>query len=279
MKVKVLSDLHLEFERVGDQDFDPGTGDVLILAGDVCDAAAFVQRCDVDLAERYQRFFKRCAMWYDKVFYVMGNHEHYNGFFNETADILRENLPEGITLLDNQSEFYNGWHFVGATLWSNFGGGDKECMRNAVDGLNDYNYIHTTTFKPHQDSELTRINPLTPEFILKENENTVTWLNQCLPTLNGPVFVVTHHCPSFESIDLDYADSDVVTAYASDLTGLINKFPNLKVWAHGHIHSSKNYQVGECTIVSNPRGYPGKGRNSGFNANFEMELPTNEKTR
>ena len=186
MNVKVLSDLHLEFTKEGDQDFDPGTGDVLILAGDVADAMAYVHRCDEDLRSVYDRFFKRCALGYDRVFYVMGNHEHYNCVFSETARILRENLPEGITLLDNQSEYYNGWHFVGATMWSDFGKGDEQCKKNAEEGLNDYNYI----FKSHKNCQ-----PITVDFIQKENANTIEWFEQCLPTLVGPVFMITHHCP------------------------------------------------------------------------------------
>ena len=44
MKIKLLSDVHLEFG-----DFDPGTGDVLILAGDVCTAESFVRGCEANV--------------------------------------------------------------------------------------------------------------------------------------------------------------------------------------------------------------------------------------
>ena len=263
MKVRVLSDLHLEFSKKGDEAFDPGTGDVLILAGDICDAVAFIHRCDVDLRATYLRFFERCVLNYDKVFYVMGNHEHYNHVFSRTAEVLRTNLPDGVTLLDNQSEFYNGYHFVGATMWSDFGGGDPECLRAAEDGLNDYSYIFSN------DEAVT----ITPEFIAKQNKNTVEWFDQCLPTLNGPIFMITHHCPSFKSIDPDYVTSSTVTAYASDLEDLIEKTPNLMYWAHGHVHSSKCYTVGNCTVVCNPKGYPeGVGKNEKFNVKSSLEL-------
>lgn len=262
MKVKILSDLHLEFTKEGDQDFDPGSGEVLILAGDVCDAIAFVHRCDKELKESYDRFFKRCQIGFDKVFYVMGNHEHYNGVFSTTADILRQNLPEGITLLDNNSEFYNGWHFVGATMWSDFGKGDEKCKEAAMNGLNDYRAI----FKSYDPCEEIDVN-----LIQKENKNTIEWFEQCLPTLNGPVFMITHHCPSFESIDEDYTGSEVVTAYASDFTDLIHKHPNILAWAHGHVHSSKRYHVGHCAVLSNPKGYP-EDPNPDFDVNYELEL-------
>ena len=264
MKVKVLSDLHLEFTKKGEEDFDPGSGNVLILAGDICDAVAFVHRCDADFRAAYLRFFKRCVLNYDKVFYVMGNHEHYNHVFKRTADVLRANLPEGVTLLDNQSEFYNGWHFVGATMWSNFGGGDPVLLEAAKDGLNDYTYIFS-------DDEPT---PITPEFIARENKNTIEWFEQCLPTLNGPIFMITHHCPSFQSIDPEYVSTSTVTAYASDFEELIERTPNLMYWAHGHVHSSKCYNVGNCTVICNPKGYPnGPGANEKFNIKHCLELP------
>ena len=273
MKVKVLSDLHIEFQKLGDSDFDPGTGEVLILAGDICDAAAFLQRCDVDLKDRYLRFFERCAAGYNKVYYVMGNHEHYNGFFSETVNILRENLPEGITILDNQSEFYKGWHFVGATMWSDFGKEDPQCMDNAEGGLNDYQYIYTDRIQRNNPADFTRLENINAKYILAEHKNTIAWFDQCLKTLNGPVFVITHHCPSFQSIDEDYTGSDVVTAYASDLTRLIQKNPNVRMWSHGHVHSSKLYKVGNCTVLSNPKGYPGKGGNPNFKWDFALDLP------
>ena len=94
MKLRVISDVHLEFGE-----YDPGKGDVLILAGDICDAIAYVHRCDEDYKKRYDEFFTKCVENYNKVFYVMGNHEHYNCRFDETAEILRDNIPEGLSLI------------------------------------------------------------------------------------------------------------------------------------------------------------------------------------
>ena len=263
MKVKVLSDLHLEFFKDGDLLLDPGEGDVLILAGDICDAAAFIFRCDADLRGAYNRFFESCARGYDKVFYVMGNHEHYNGVFGETADILREHLPEGITLLDNNSALYNGVHFVGATMWSNFKRKDPDSMTAAISNLNDYRYIFKNS----------KLDTIDPEFILNENENTETWLRQCFPTLRGPIFMISHHCPSFKSIDPEYVDSDTVGCYASDMEDLIKSTPNLLYWVHGHVHSSKSYMIGDCNVICNPRGYrEPEYQNKNFNANLVLEL-------
>ena len=262
MKVRVLSDLHLEFG-----DFDPGEGDVLVLAGDICDAVAYIHRCDEDYRERYQRFFSRCVLNYNKVFYVMGNHEHYNCAFLDTPQILRDKLPEGITLLDNSSEFYEGWHFVGATMWTDFAG-KEENRRTAERCLNDYNYIFQDRYcRKNIDAD----------FIAKQNDNTRVWLNQCLPTLRGNVMVITHHAPSYDSIDEDYVMSDTVSAYASNMNDFIKSQPNVKVWVHGHIHSSKDYKIGDCRVICNPRGYHKEGENLMFNPNMQLDLSKNEK--
>ena len=95
MKIKVLSDLHLEFGPI-----DPGTGDVLVLAGDICTAESFVRDSEVKLKKRYLEFFEKCVAGYQKVFYTLGNHEYYNYYIDEAEKTLRDALPEGITLLN-----------------------------------------------------------------------------------------------------------------------------------------------------------------------------------
>ena len=262
MRVKVLSDLHLEFS-----DFDPGSGDVLVLAGDICQACAYVFRGEELYAQRYDAFFKKCVENYNKVFYVMGNHEHYNGYWGETEDILREFLPEGITLLQNQSEFYNGWHFVGATLWTNFCGEKKESMDVCLDMLNEYHYVW------HNDDKDFR--NITPANTLAENKNTVAWLKQCLPTLRGNVMVISHHPPTFESIEPDYVHKDTIGAYASDQEFLLAKHNNLLVWAHGHIHGSQSYKLHGTHIVCNPRGYITDEIPEGVNPKFDADRQLN----
>ena len=80
MKINLLSDLHLEF---GKEDFDIGNGDVLILAGDICvidDIVAewILEKDDEEREDNvFLSFFRKCIRNYNKVFYIMGNHEHY----------------------------------------------------------------------------------------------------------------------------------------------------------------------------------------------------------
>ena len=96
---------------------------------------------EVKLKKRYLEFFEKCVAGYQKVFYTLGNHEYYNYYIDEAEETLRNALPEGITLLNNQSEFYKGVHFVGSTLWASFDGGDEAVMQMCSNSMNDYNCV------------------------------------------------------------------------------------------------------------------------------------------
>ena len=45
--------------------------------------------------------------------------------------------------------------------------------------------------------------------------------------------------------------------YMTELSEFILDNPEIKLWTHGHTHSSHDYQIGNTRIVCNPRGYAG----------------------
>jgi Icc-related predicted phosphoesterase len=47
----------------------------------------------------------------------------------------------------------------------------------------------------------------------------------------------------------------VSAAYASNLESTIQKYDNLKLWCHGHMHESCHYELFGTRIVCNPLGY------------------------
>jgi hypothetical protein len=120
MKLQLMSDLHLEF---GGMDL-PG-GDVLLLAGDICVADCLrAERTDRD-AVRHRKtcdtFFRNECRKYNTVYYIMGNHEHYSGIFDNSANILREYLAgTNVTLLEKQSVTVDDWTIFGGTMWTNY---------------------------------------------------------------------------------------------------------------------------------------------------------------
>ena len=254
MKVKLLSDLHTEFWDK--QELNPGTGEVLILAGDV----GLVADLGTKNGIIYQEFLTRCGESYDQVFYVMGNHEHYDYDITRTADTLRTYLPGNFTLLDDSSELYNGVNFVGATLWADFEKENPMVMWDCQRIMSDYNVVMNgdTLLKP-QDT-------------LQRHKTSCEWLDRCLDTLKGPVVMVTHHAPHHNSIHGRYASSEVTGAYVSNMEWMMERYSNISHWCHGHVHESNNYNVFGCNVLSNPFGYHPNATNGEFIKTCEFEL-------
>ena len=212
--------------------FHAGSGEVLLLCGDIFPV------CDIT---KYQWFLDQVSERYEQVFWIFGNHEFYDGNLFTSHDSVRDLLPYNITLLENESVFYKGVHYVGCTLWTNFNNWDYGDMAVAQSSMNDYVMIDAGN------------DYLWASDTAQKHDESLEWLKQCLPTLKGPVVVMTHHAPSYESIQGDYA-SRLQSAYASDLKGLIEGH-SIHAWCHGHIHNSVKYNIGDTIVRSNPRGY------------------------
>ena len=231
MNIKVMSDLHLEFGNP----IDPGEGDILILAGDICVASDLGSNSESD--KLAQSFFRACVRGYNRVYYVMGNHEHYEGVWEKTEEKLRWELPDGVILLNNQTDKYAGVHFVGTTLWTDFRNGNPMSMLYAESSMSDYHTILK------MDG-----NKLSAKDTLSSHDESVKYLNEVLPSLRGEVIVISHHAPSYISNKGKYRESNAAPAYCSDLSRLIEYYPNIKYWVHGHLHESVNYKIGEWFI-------------------------------
>lgn len=136
MKIKVVSDLHLEFGTI---QLPNTTGaDVLILSGDITVAAdmrAF-------LPEKYRTFFEQVNNDYKHVLYVLGNHEHYHGDFRYSCSIITCRLLEegfdNIIVMDCDSVDIGDVRFIGGTLWTDFRNADPLDMHAAKTMMNDY---------------------------------------------------------------------------------------------------------------------------------------------
>ena len=51
----------------------------------------------------------------------------------------------------------------------------------------------------------------------------------------------------------------------SNIEYLFERYANIKLWCHGHIHSSVDYELGNARIIANPLGYGNE------NVNFNKE--------
>ena len=213
IKISIYSDLHLEF---GYQEL-PG-GDVLVLAGDICEARnVFKDYRQTKTADHaagtfpYWDFFNIECAKYKKVFYVLGNHEHYHGKFHKTYNELKAILPNNITLLEKEYFEYNGVVFLGGTLWTDLNKGNPITVLTVKDFINDYRVIQN--FYPARSLYY----KLTPEVTVAEFRKTKEYFKFALEeNRSKPVVVITHMAPSFQSVHTRYKDAgDTNAAYAS----------------------------------------------------------------
>jgi hypothetical protein len=270
MKISLVSDLHLEF---GYQEM-PG-GDVLILAGDICEARTLSKQFHSTkilpyapgMLNAYDFFYHECAK-YKKVFMVMGNHEHYHGRFDKTYSQLKDMLPDNVTLLENEIVEYEGVIFMGATLWTDLNRGDPITVFTVKDFMNDYRTIQN--FYPTRSM----YHKLTPDATVSAHRGTKEYFKLMLAERRDtPFVVITHMAPSFASVNEKYInDTTMNGAYASDLSEFILDNENIRVWVHGHMHDPVDYQIGGTRVLSNPRGYLRHEDTSGFIHDLTFEV-------
>ena len=286
MKIKLVSDLHLEFSDINIQNTD--NCDVLILGGDICvaqdlhdhpelvnssDQAAIAAGTGLgrrqQSAQRYRDFFKRCSFQFPHVIYVMGNHEFYNGKFFAGIDYMREELAKypNIYMLEQDTKVIDDVTFVGATLWTDMNKGDPLTM-HAIEGMmNDFRIIR---------NDKRNYAPMSARDVADRHARTLAYFRSILAEQHDRKFVVVgHHSPSFQSVHEQYAHETLMNGgYHSDLSEFILDHPQIKLWTHGHTHYPFDYVIGETRIVCNPRGYENDGysEQTGWNPNIVLEV-------
>ena len=274
MKFHLLSDLHLEF-----CDIELPGGDVLLLAGDITVAEYLVpRRTDKEakkLKERSEQFFfKECAK-YKKVLYVMGNHEHYSGWWDDTANILGVFLNKSnVELLDKES-FDLGEDTIvwGGTMWTNMFNRHPIVMMEGKRQMNDYHLVKKHFPKTYGGDYVN----LEPEDTVKEFELALSKLTEFLDAnKDKKVIVETHMAPSSLSSHPRFGiDNPLNFCYFSNLEDYILDHPQIKTWVHGHTHDSHDYMIGETRVLCNPRGYANRSggqENAMFDINKFFEV-------
>jgi predicted MPP superfamily phosphohydrolase len=269
MKLHLLSDLHLEFAPI-----DLPGGDVLLLAGDIFVANQL--RPDYTIhSEEVKRFFNDACAKYNKVIYITGNHEHYSGYYNTTHENIRNFFHKNdlkVVFLENSCfELNDEYMLFGSTFWTDFNNNDFFAVDSAKRGMNDFRMI---SFE--NENKTGSLSPFdTTEFNLMARAS----LKMALEFFSTKKFIVlTHHLPDMLSVDAKYGNDPLNYAYAN--TGLrefILDNPRIKYWLHGHTHTSRDYIIGDCRVMCNPRGYakpyrPEECENVLFNVNHTMEI-------
>lgn len=243
MRLRILSDLHLEFHRDHGATFIQGQADdgydALILAGDI----TLVRHLPFVMAE-----FRKAA-GSRPILFVAGNHEFY-GSSVEEAERKLGSLGEDphFHWLDERAVTLDGVRFVGTTLWFPHSG-----VKQRLDAsLNDFSQI--AGFR---------------KWVGGKAAKAARFLQE---TVREGDVVLTHHLPHRQSIHPFYVDSPLNPYFYHDLDDLVES-RKARLWVHGHTHCSMNYTVGQTRVVCNPFGYLRHEENGFFDERLTVEVP------
>jgi predicted phosphodiesterase len=242
MKVRYLSDLHLEFikpDKIENfiQQIPPGNDEVCILAGDIGNP----------YQTNYDIFMNFISQNFRKTFIISGNHEFYSRTktVQETTEFMKEYFTKfkNITFLSNGYEVYDNHCFIGTTLWSKIVNPQYEI--SDVYEIPNFDYI-----------EYNRLHMLSVAFLedaLQMNENCV---------------VITHHLPSSSLNDAKYKTQQMLPYnqwFCCSMDECIERNKSkIKAWVYGHTHTPSSTVIHGVPFVCNPIGYPSENKNIHF---------------
>lgn len=261
MFVRLASDLHLEF---GDFDLPSLPEDkdtILILAGDVG---------LVDKPYTFQYFLHEMADRFAEVIYILGNHEFYKYSFVKALPTLDNMFAtyDNISVIDNHTLVFGEVAFICSTLWTSFDNANPIVMNEARASMNDYRLIRTGT---PENPYIRRLQP-TDTFVA--HRKAVDYIFPAIKEqkeLDHKVVVVTHHGPSYMSVEEQFKGQTLNGAYVTELYEQILE-TQPEYWLHGHTHSSLDYNIGKTRVLCNPRGYYSVESNPKFDPYFRFEV-------
>lgn len=253
MRIRQMSDLHLEFEPTF-RPYNTDNADILMLNGDICMASYCIKGPGSPYyakAQYFLDFFEFCSKEYENVLYIPGNHEYYRGYIDTVDDILRGSLKflPNVHFMNNGKWKKDGITFLGGTLWTDVNHNNPITEDYLRGGMNDFRLIewkkesYGGRFRPSDSAALHR---KTLKFFDEASTNLV----------DSKVVIMSHHAPSFRSVHPKYHNETHMNyGYYSDLEEFILDRPQIKLWTHGHMHDSFDYNIGNTRVVCNPRGY------------------------
>jgi len=257
MKIKLWSDLHLEFrENKFDHLWSDKSSDeldtTLLLAG------------DIGVGMGGTEFVTEMCKHFKHVLRICGNHEFYDHDHDSIIagwTEFEETGPDNFHFLNNDWRELDGVRFLGGTMWTGMNNGDYRAISDAERGMNDYACIK------HKGMSIN------PRFTIMQHNKFMDALNEKLAEpFDGPTVVMSHHSPGNFLKRKQRQPYGVDHAYFADLEELIGNHTEIKLWVHGHTHENWDYMINETRVVCNPYGYHGYATNKGFDRDIILEV-------
>lgn len=242
--VRVISDIHTDINDLQNYNFNFGH-DFVINAGDTSG--------DVFTTRDWIRTFM-----YQGVS-VTGNHLGYTDLGERAFMQTKEGKPFNIQPKNGQQRylqtFFDGtftpvlsndvyefekMYIIGTTLYTDFKLFGEEnqaaCMMEAAKGMNDFKYCK------YYNIETGQIEPFTVETHAHLFNVCLGYIRNRLAAFRRrndknsryAVVIVTHHAPTPYSVAPQYKKDPLSAAFASDLRWLIDEYPEIRLWIHGH---------------------------------------------
>ena len=236
MTIQYASDLHLELtpnaRYVRSNPLDV-TGEVLVLAGDICNLMGTTLPCN--------EFWEWASANYREVLIVPGNHEYYQNY-----DVLadgdswsREILPN-VHYHQNKVVRIDNVDFILSTLWSHIRPEDEFVVEQ---GMYDFRQI------------LYNGRRFTPADFNAEHEKCLDFIKRSVAESTAEhIVVVTHHLPTMAVVTPEHKGNLLNSAFATELGDFIAD-SRINAWIFGHSHANIDATIGKTRIVCNQLGY------------------------
>jgi len=252
MTIQYCSDLHLEFpvnKRYLKANPIKPEGEILLLAGDIIPFTEMEKETD---------FFNFLSGSFEHTYWIPGNHEYYRSDISERTGTFHENIRNNVSLLNNTSVEHKGVRLLFSTLWSKINPAFEFVIKK---WMADFHLINNNGKKISGD-DYDQLHEDCRAFLVKEL-GTVT---------NLKTIVVTHHLPTFLNYPQKYRDSELNTAFATELFDLIES-SNVDYWIFGHSHEVvPDFKIGKATLTTNQLGYVEYGENHAYSNNRLLEF-------
>ncbi len=244
-KIQYCSDLHLEFQEnkkyLAQFPIKP-EGEILLLAGDIVLFNSIKEHGD---------FFKYCSDNFKTTYWIPGNHEYYQYDLADVKNPLYEKIRENVILLNNQTIAYENVELVFSTLWSHIPQLSEKLVQR---GVNDFCQIKNN----RESFTATDFNAL--------HQTSLGFLQTALqkPTDKKRI-VVTHHVPTLMHYPAEYKNSEINSAFVTELFNFIES-SNAAYWIYGHHHcNTAAFKIGNTTMLTNQLGYVQQNEHQLFN--------------
>jgi Icc-related predicted phosphoesterase len=260
VKLWIRSDLHCSLDALTTSFEDAPEHDVAVLAGDIWSSIDKQIRMLDSITEK-------------PVVVVAGNHEFDAKCLPielMAAEVAAKRAGRRVRFLERSATVIQGVRFVGGTMWTdlNLYGSDARSFSMSHAQVNGSEFKSIYNDLPDV-AGMPRL-PFSPEDARRIHLQTREKIEEVMAQpFDGPTVVVTHHAPSKRSIAERWQGDVGSPAFASDLTGFIERLQPA-LWIHGHVHDSFDYSIGKTRVICNPAGF--EGENPRYDPNLIVEV-------